>query len=102
VRPGRGRAILKAKEGAWQGPGEGCSVVGVVDQAGDDPVDAPAPRALGCGPRVPLSEAGGSPTPLMGQTVRVGTACDSKVAPAMNLSSPEERRQLIEIRAQDQ
>ena len=58
---------------AEQGPGEERPVVGVVHQAGDDPVDAPPPRTLGCGRRVPLSQAGGSLTPLMGQSLRAAT-----------------------------
>src|SRR5262249_60768737 len=55
---------------AEQGPGEERVVVGVIHQAGDDPVDASSTRALGCGPRVPFSQAGGCLTPLMGQTLR--------------------------------
>ena len=55
---------------AEQGPGEECPVVRVVHQVGDDPVDARPPRTLGRGPRVSLSQAGGSMTPLMGQSVR--------------------------------
>ena len=39
---------------AEQGPGEERAVVGVVHQAGHDPVDAPPARALGGGRRVPL------------------------------------------------
>ena len=54
---------------AEQGPGEECPVVRVVHQVGDDPVDAPSPRALERGPRVPLSKAGGGLTPLMGQAL---------------------------------
>ena len=55
---------------AEQGPGEECPVVRVVHQVADDPVDAPPPRTLGRGPRVPLTQAGGSMAPLMGQSVR--------------------------------
>ncbi len=51
---------------AEQGPRGEHVVVGVVHQAGDDP----SPRALGCGPGVPLSKAGGRPTDLAGQTMR--------------------------------
>ncbi len=39
-----------------QGPGEERPVVGVVHQAGDDPVDAPPAPALRCGRRVPLPQ----------------------------------------------
>ena len=52
-----------------QGPGEERPVVGVVRQAGHDPVDAQPARALGDGRRVPLSR-GGLIT-LMGQSLRL-------------------------------
>src|SRR5262249_55069743 len=67
---------------AEQGPGEERAVVGVVRQAGDDPVDAPSPGALGRGRRVPLSENGGSLTPLMGQTVRASILSSPSVVAA--------------------
>ena len=61
-----------------QGPGEERAVVGVVHQAGDDPVDAPPPPALRGGRRVPLPRGG--LIPLMGQSLSLKAGSDRRVS----------------------